>query len=91
MCLLEDLGRFNMDRKGLSKILSRIIGRQIVRLDFARGYFAIIMTIFTALSFSLPLLQSHLNGQFNNKCDPLAHTALYMNFPVVLFYDVVGD
>ena len=52
MCLLEDLGRFNMNRK----FLSGIIGRQIVRIDFARGYFAIIMSIFTALSmFSIYL------------------------------------
>ena len=41
-----------MDRK----VLSRIIGRQIVRLDFARTYFAIVMTIFSALSlFSIYL------------------------------------
>ena len=52
MRLLEDLGRFNMNRK----FLSSIIGRQIVRIDFARSYFAIIMSIFTALSmFSIYL------------------------------------
>ena len=41
-----------MNRKGIAKI----IGRQIVRVDFARIYFAIVMSVFSALSlFSIYL------------------------------------